>query len=92
MSAVTIRQLDEARRMWREGATLDAISAATGVNRNTLASMTHAHREWFPYRKGESVWRARLAEVRGMNHSAAADYLGTSYQTVSKWRKRLGMD
>lgn len=92
MSGVTIKQLAEARRMWREGATLDAISAATGINRNTLASMTHTHRKHFPYRKGETVWRARLAEVRGMNHSAAAAYLGTSYQTVSKWRKRLGMD
>ena len=86
-------QLVAIRRMWGEGATYAEMSEATGLPTATISWHVQHHRDEFPTRKHHIEWWAeQLATVEGLTCSKAAEALGTSRFSISKWRRRVAQE
>lgn len=79
------------KTMWDAGCTIDEISDATGISRWTIVSFMRRYRETFPSRRHHADWwREQLGKVEGLPSQQVAIRLGCSYETVHRWRRRLG--
>ena len=85
---ITTRQMLAAARMWELGSPSTAIADELGINRDSLWTYIRNHRDQFPNRRFHmDVWRARLADCKGMTCVQIAMRYGVSESTVQKWKK-----
>lgn len=88
MTTKTLKALSE---MWNRGIPPKEMAYAFGINEWTLWTYIRRHRDLFPHRRHHGDWwKQALASVEGLPSREAAARLGCSYETVCKWRRRLG--
>lgn len=88
--ALTSRMIAVASELWANGVTIADIAEQLCVNKHTLATFIRNNHDIFPNRRYHmDVWRARLAECKGMSAVAIAVKYGVSKSTIFQWSKRI---
>lgn len=88
--ALTSRMIAVASDLWAQGVSIANIADRLGVNKHTLTTFIRNNHDLFPNRRYHmDVWRARLAECKGMSAVAIAVKYGVSKSTVFQWSKRI---
>lgn len=86
--ALTSRMIAVAGELWAKGVTIADIAEQLCVNKHTLATFIRNNHDVFPNRRFHmDVWRARLADCKGMTCVQIAMRYGVSESTVQKWKK-----
>ena len=86
--SLTSRMIAVASELWANGITIADIAEQLCVNKHTLATFIRNNHDVFPNRRFHvDVWRARLADCKGMTCVQIAMRYGVSKSTVEKWKK-----
>lgn len=87
---VTIKELERASALWREGATIKEIAHRLGVPKNHAVHMVNRYREEFPIRNHSAEWWARqIPTLEGLSNAEAAEVMGCCADTIRRYRRVL---